>query len=215
MHDHEFWHSKWAANNIGFHLNEENPYLVNYWSALQPKREEKVLVPLCGKSLDLTWLAMKHDSVTGVELSDIAVKAFFAEQLYTPTVASLSSHHQLYQFDEISIYSGDYFDAPLETFDLIYDRAALVALSSDLQCRYADRTISLLKPNGRMLLMTIDYDQTEKMGPPFAINKERVEQLFSGCKVTPLYNDNAEPNHLQIKKGLSRFCEQGWLIEKN
>lgn len=215
MQDHEFWHSKWAANNIGFHLNEENPYLVNYWSALQPKRDDKVLVPLCGKSVDLTWLAMKHESVTGVELSDIAVKAFFAEQLYTPTVISLSSYHQLYQFDEITIYSGDYFDAPIKSFDLIYDRAALVALPPELQNRYVERALSLLAPGGRMLLMTIDYDQTEKMGPPYAINQSRVEQLFEGCKVRRLYDDAAEPNHPQIKKGLSRFSEQGWIIEKN
>ncbi|EXF43869.1 thiopurine s-methyltransferase [Pseudomonas sp. BAY1663] len=39
-----------------------------------------MLVPLCGKSLDLAWLAGQGFNVLGVELSEKAVEAFFAEQ---------------------------------------------------------------------------------------------------------------------------------------
>lgn len=96
MRDQEFWHSKWASNQIGFHLEDVNPLLPAYWHHANPKREDKVLVPLCGKSEDLVWLATKHDSVEGVELSQIAVRSFFAEHFYTPTVTPISGMHELY-----------------------------------------------------------------------------------------------------------------------
>ena len=83
MRDQEFWHNKWASNQIGFHLDDVNPLLPAFWQYTNPKREDTVLVPLCGKSEDLIWLATKHDEVQGVELSLIAVRAFFAEHFYT------------------------------------------------------------------------------------------------------------------------------------
>ena len=43
-------------------------------------------MPLCGKSLDLTWLAAQGLRVTGVELSHIAVEAFFPEQQLEPSI---------------------------------------------------------------------------------------------------------------------------------
>lgn len=210
----EFWHSKWATNVIGFHLDETNAALINYWHHVQPKREDKVLVPLCGKSLDLDWLAQKHDSVIGIELSDIAVKAFFAEQLYTPLVTQLSNHHVMYEFDELTLYSGDFFTAPLEPVELVYDRAALVALPESMRQEYVEKVLSNLKPGGRMLLVTLDYDQQELAGPPFSVPAVDVNALFSECKVTHLYRDDADESHPRIKKGLSRFAEEVWLIEK-
>ncbi len=107
--DTEFWHSRWAENRIGFHLNDINPVLAKYWPMLSTTRTETVLVPMCGKSVDLTWLAEKHDNVVGIELSDIAVKAFFSEQFYIPTVTSIGSGKTLYEFDEITIHCGDFF----------------------------------------------------------------------------------------------------------
>jgi thiopurine S-methyltransferase len=211
--EHEFWESKWASNVIGFHLPDTNPILTQYWSALKPQRNETVFVPLCGKSMDLDWLAEKHNSVTGVELSKIAVRAFFAERLYTPTVTALTSTLELYEFDELTIYSGDYFSAPIEATDLIYDRAALVALPKEMREEYVQVLRSRLKEDGRILLVTLDYDQTEMAGPPFSVPEEEVRSLFSGMTITRLQRDEADTNHPKIKKGLSRFAEEVWLIE--
>ncbi|MUK66282.1 thiopurine S-methyltransferase [Aliivibrio fischeri] len=211
--EHEFWQKKWASNVIGFHLTDINPILTQYWSALEPKRNETVFVPLCGKSMDLDWLAERHNSVTGVELSQIAVRAFFAERLYTPTVTQLSSTLELYEFDEFTIYSGDYFVAPIEAADLIYDRAALVALPKEMREEYVRVLRSRLKESGRILLVTLDYDQNEMAGPPFSIPEEEVRALFSGMKITRLQRDEADAEHPKIKKGLSRFAEEVWLIE--
>ncbi|EPW6434718.1 thiopurine S-methyltransferase [Vibrio parahaemolyticus] len=214
MRDQEFWHSKWASNQIGFHLEDVNPLLPAYWHHANPKREDKVLVPLCGKSEDLVWLATKHDSVEGVELSQIAVRSFFAEHFYTPTVTPISGIHELYQFDELSIYTGDFFSAPVSQADIVYDRAALVALPQDMREEYVARLKLLLNPGGRILLVTLNYPQEEMAGPPFSVPLEEIQQLFAGYKVTCLNVDQADEHHPKIaKKGLSRFSEEVYLIE--
>ncbi|EGR1578036.1 thiopurine S-methyltransferase [Vibrio parahaemolyticus] len=214
MRDQEFWHSKWASNQIGFHLEDVNPLLPAYWHHANPKREDKVLVPLCGKSEDLVWLATKHDSVEGGELSQIAVRSFFAEHFYTPTVTPISGMHELYQFDELSIYAGDFFTAPVSQADIVYDRAALVALPQDMREEYVARLKQLLNPGGRILLVTLNYPQEEMAGPPFSVPLEEIQQLFAGYKVICLNVDQADEHHPKIaKKGLSRFSEEVYLIE--
>lgn len=172
------------------------------------------MVPLCGKSEDLVWLATKHDSVEGVELSQIAVRSFFAEHFYTPTVTPISGMHELYQFDELSIYTGDFFTAPVSQADIVYDRAALVALPQDMREEYVARLKQLLNPGGRILLVTLNYPQEEMAGPPFSVPLEEIKQLFAGYKVTCLNVDQADEHHPKIaKKGLSRFSEEVYLIE--
>ncbi|TOH31896.1 thiopurine S-methyltransferase [Vibrio parahaemolyticus] len=199
---------------MGFHLEDVNPLLPAYWHHANPKREDKVLVPLCGKSEDLVWLATKHDSVEGVELSQIAVRSFFAEHFYTPTVTPISGMHELYQFDELSIYAGDFFTAPVSQADIVYDRAALVALPQDMREEYVARLKQLLNPGGRILLVTLNYPQEEMAGPPFSVPLEEIQQLFAGYKVTCLNVDQADEHHPKIaKKGLSRFSEEVYLIE--
>ncbi|MDF2186117.1 thiopurine S-methyltransferase [Grimontia hollisae] len=209
--DHEFWHSRWAENRIGFHLTDTNPLLVKYWQQLRPKRDETVFVPMCGKSIDLSWLASKHDEVVGVELSEIAVRAFFSEHLYTPTVTTLGPVMKLYQFDEVSIYSGDYFSAPLGSYPLIYDRAALIAMPASMRQQYAERLLSLLAPGGRILLVTMDYPQEQMDGPPFSVPEEEIRQLFDGCKITRL-DRNEDCHRPSSVKGMRSCAEEVWLI---
>lgn len=213
MQDQEIWHSKWASNQIGFHLSDVNPLLEEFWGKLNPKRSHNVLVPLCGKSEDLIWLAQKHNHVTGVELSQIAVRAFFAEHFYTPQEIVVNHQHTLYQFDELSIFTGDFFTAPLERFDLIYDRAAMIALPDHLRAQYVARLISRLNPGGKMLLVSLDYPQDQMDGPPFSMPAEEIKQHFKGMKLTLLKRDEADSSHRRIQQGLDYFVEETWLIE--
>lgn len=211
--DTEFWHSRWAENRIGFHLNETNPALTKHWHAVKATRDSRVLVPMCGKSVDLIWLAQQHNQVIGIELSDIAVKAFFAEQLYTPMVSGVGAE-TVYEFDEITIHSGDFFSVPVEPVDVVYDRAALIAMPQNIRQRYAERLLALLKNGGRILLVTVDYPQEQLDGPPFCVAKEEVESLFKDCQVTHLARDDADESHPRRQRGLTRFAEEIWLIEK-
>lgn len=215
MRDPEFWHNKWAANQLGFHLDDVNPLLMEYWSATLPQRSDNVFVPLCGKSEDLVWLAARHDNVQGVELSPIAVRAFFAEHFYTPLVTQLSAQHESYQFDELTLYTGDIFTAPLVPVDIIYDRAALIALPEEMRVHYAERLKSLLNPGGRLLLISLDYPQEERSGPPFSVNEQEIRQLFNGFDIQRLARKEVNAQHPEsVKKGVSYFAEEVWLIKR-
>ncbi|OOF26417.1 thiopurine S-methyltransferase [Salinivibrio proteolyticus] len=201
--EQEFWHQRWAENQIGFHRDSVHPMLMTYWSALNPRLDEEVLVPLCGKSIDLNWLAERHERVVGVELSDIAVRAFFSENLYTPQVYTAPSGHTHYCFDELELISGDFFTARLQPAPLIYDRAALVAMPPSMRQQYVDRVTSLLAPGGRMLLITLFYPQSDDH-PPFSMDEQLVRQAYQGMEVT-LLDTCTEP--------CGDRGEQVWLIQ--
>lgn len=74
---HDFWHQKWAKNEIGFHLPNANPLLVTFFSALNLKANARVFLPLCGKTLDIAWLLNAGYQVAGVELSQTAIDDLF------------------------------------------------------------------------------------------------------------------------------------------
>src|SRR6478735_6718533 len=79
----DYWLERWRENRIGFHRADVNPQLVQHHQrALSDTL--RVLVPLCGKSADLEWLVVRGHEVVGVELSELAAQAFFAERNIEP-----------------------------------------------------------------------------------------------------------------------------------
>ena len=73
------WELRWEENRIGFHLPEVNSYLLRYSGVLLKQAPQSVFVPLCGKTLDLPWLAGRTKKVVGVELIRKAVEDFYDE----------------------------------------------------------------------------------------------------------------------------------------
>ncbi|KGE69798.1 MULTISPECIES: thiopurine S-methyltransferase [Pseudomonas] len=176
----KFWQERWARNQIGFHLPEVNPYLQRHWPQLALAEGSKVLVPLCGKSLDLMWLASHGLRVMGVELSEQAVEAFFSEQNLVPRITRRNAF-TVYQADLIEVWCGDFFALDAEALIgciALYDRAALIALPPLMRAQYAEQLSRLLPSGCQGLLITLDYDQTQKAGPPFAVTDEEVKVLF-------------------------------------
>ena len=87
----DFWKARWAEDRIGWHQADGNVNLREYWRGSC----RRVLVPLCGKSPDLLWLADRGHDVVGIEISEIAVAAFFDENAlaYTVDDAGLTRVH--------------------------------------------------------------------------------------------------------------------------
>jgi len=177
----EFWQDRWASNQIGFHQHEVNPYLQRHWPVLGLPEGAKVLVPLCGKSLDLVWLKSQGYQVVGVELSEQAVEAFFSEQGLVPHVSQQGAF-KVYQASMIELWCGDFFSldaGALAGCSAVYDRAALIALPPLMRAQYAEHLNALLPSGCQGLLITLDYDQGQKAGPPFAVTDEEVQVLFA------------------------------------
>ncbi|WP_166224385.1 thiopurine S-methyltransferase [Pseudomonas atagonensis] len=178
----EFWHKKWESNQIGFHQPEVNVYLQRHWPALAIPAQARVLVPLCGKSLDLAWLAGRGHQVLGVELSEKAVEDFFSEHQIQPQVSE-NGAFKVYHSDAVELWCGDFF--ALTASDVVdcpalYDRAALIALPAPMRERYAAHLQQILPQGVQGLLITLDYDQAQMPGPPFAVPDAEVQRLLGG-----------------------------------
>lgn len=135
-----------------------------------PAAGRRVLVPLCGKSPDLLWLARQGHEVIGAELSEIAVRAFFEESELDYIREPAGSLEAFCASDlPVTIYRGDYFDLDTEPCNALYDRGALVALPRALRPDYVSHTSRLLHPDATILLVTLEYDQSVVAGPPFSV----------------------------------------------
>lgn len=177
---HDFWHQRWQEGRIGFHQDKPTPLLVEHWPSLELAPGSRVFVPLAGKSLDMVWLAAQGHRVFGVELSELAVSQFFAEQGLRPEVWETASgrHHVA---GEVELVCGDVFALEptlLASCDAVFDRAALIALPPELRARYVDEVYPRLPTGCRGLLVTLEYPQHEKQGPPFSVEEEEVHALF-------------------------------------
>jgi len=208
----EFWQTRWARNEIGFHLNEVNPYLQRHWPALALPEGSRVLVPLCGKSLDLGWLIAQGHAVVGVELSQQAVEDFFREQQVQPHVEQCGVFSR-YRSAGLEIFCGDFFalDArQLGHCQALYDRAALIALPPEMRTAYVVHLGKLLEPGTPGLLVTLDYDQAHMKGPPFAVDDGEVQALFAGAwKAETLEAcDVLGENWRFLQRGLTRLDER-------
>ncbi|QXH37175.1 thiopurine S-methyltransferase [Pseudomonas muyukensis] len=180
-----FWHKRWADNQIGFHQPQVNPYLQAHWPALGLAPGARVLVPLCGKSLDMLWLAAQGYRVLGVELSRRAVADFFNEHGLQVQLAQHGAF-EIWRSDELEICCGDVFALGAE--DLadcagVYDRAALIALPAGMRERYMTLLGEKLPMACRGLLVTLDYDQALIDGPPFSVADAEVRAGFAGWQV--------------------------------
>jgi thiopurine S-methyltransferase len=167
----DFWHSRWKESRTGFHRETANPAL-EHWDAPEGAH---VLVPLCGKSVDLHWLAERGHRVTGVELSPLACEQFFAEAGLSPQKDQLGPFVR-WSSGPYTLLQGDVF-ALTGTFDAVYDRAALVALPPEMRQRYAEVIRRVVKGTG--LLVTFEYPQQEYGGPPFSVPEEEVMRHFT------------------------------------
>jgi thiopurine S-methyltransferase len=179
--DAGFWLQRWQEGQIGFHRSDVMPLLEKHWPSLQVRADARVLVPLCGKSLDMHWLAAQGYRVLGVELSPLAVAQFFQEAGVEP-VRTVSPYGEHFTAGPIEIVLGDAFGldpALLADVEAVYDRAALIALPPALRRRYLDTLYAALPSGCRGLLITLEYPQTEKAGPPFSVEPEEVETLFA------------------------------------
>jgi len=176
----EFWIERWHRGEIGWHSDEINRHLAEHWSRLDVAAGGRVLVPLCGKSLDMLWLAGRGHRVLGVEISAIATDAFFSDNGLLPEVSDEPPFRR-YRVDEIELLVGDFFDlqsAQLMDVAAVYDRAALIALPPPMRERYVRHLAALLPAGVQSLLITLEYDQTRMAGPPFAVNGAEVQSLF-------------------------------------
>lgn len=202
----DYWLQRWKDGRIGFHSDAVDPCLVRHQSVFA--ESIRVLVPLCGKSVDLEWLVVEGFEVVGVELSEIAARAFFAERGFSPERRGEGPLVR-YQYGNVSIYVGDFFDADSErigSFDGVYDSAAMIALPAADRVRYRAHLRSLLAPKAALLLLTLHFDA--EGGPPFSVSPAEVRAGYPDASVAQLASRDARGEMPELVDGGATFVHE-------
>ena len=193
--------------------NEVNPLLVKYFQQLSLANGSRVFLPLCGKTLDISWLLANGYRVAGAELSKIVIEQLFMELGVKPKISKVGELEH-YSAQNIDIFVGDIFHLSskmLGVVDAVYDRAALVALPAAMRNRYTAHLMEITN-KAPQLLICYEYDQSLMAGPPFSISNEQVNQHYrESYHLTPIASLDV-PGGL---KGKGAAKENVWLLQNN
>jgi thiopurine S-methyltransferase len=172
------------------------------------------------------------EQVVGVEASSIAMDEF-SEENPEFSVVPKASHYKDSNFlsyhsanDKIMFKVGDFFDANSQQlegrFDVIYDRASMVAITPNLRQKYMDVINELLKQDGKILLVTVDRRSGKQEavdgGPPYSINEAQVRALYSSKYHITKISEEDMTNHPSsskfIESGVTSFFEITFLLQR-
>jgi thiopurine S-methyltransferase len=211
-----FWHNRWQQNQITFHQSDYNHLLVRYQERL-PK-VGTILVPLCGKSRDMTFLAQRGSFVVGAELVESALTAFYEEQ-GIPYKKIVANDFTRFDGGGVRTYAGDFFalsSGLVGPVSAVYDRAALIALPESMRQRYLEHLFSFLPPSGVVLLISIYYEGQNVSGPPFSVSPQEVEERTQELGTFAFLEEHdilmLRPD-LQLK-GYTRYREWAGILTK-
>ncbi|XP_037548775.1 probable thiopurine S-methyltransferase [Nematolebias whitei] len=214
------WENRWQENRIGFHQPALHTMLKTHLDkVLSGRTGVRFFFPLCGKAVDMKWLADLGHTVVGVEISEKAVRQFFEENNMTFTeelVPSIPGAKLFKNLEKnISLYQCDLFSFSSSVggqFGAIWDRGSLVAINPKDRERYAALIMSLMASDCRYLLDTLLYNPEFYKGPPFFVPDEQVQDLFgSSCDLELLQSTDALTDRTRTW-GLASLTENVHLI---
>ncbi len=157
-----------------------NAYLQQYIPLFKLQQGDTIFMPLCGKAVDILWLSGQGFKVVGVELSRVAIEAFFEESGLEFTQRQ-AGKLMLYKAPNIALYQGDFMHMEpqiLSACKLVYDRASIVAIELFNRAAYKKKMLELVPAATPMLMVTLSYDQNQMTGPPFSVPVDEITKLY-------------------------------------
>lgn len=209
--DPNFWHDRWANNELGWHERDFHPQLTAHFHQLALPAGSRVFVPLCGKTRDIVWLLQQGYAVVGIELSELAVQQLFSE---LGVQAEVTQHAALlcYSAPGLNVFVGDIFQLTpqlLGKVDASYDRAALVALPPAMRDSYAQHMLAVTQ-QAPQLLICFEYDQKIMAGPPHSVNAAEIWRHYGTTYRLQLVDVRAVAGGL---KGQTPADELAWIAQ--
>jgi thiopurine S-methyltransferase len=179
------WQQKWESDTPKWHKDHVHEMLQKHYDYLSGGMSScSIYVPMCGKTLDMKWLAELGHNVVGCDVIEKSAELFYNENnisfekynddgfiIYKSTDQNL----------KIKFYVGDVYKCVSDrigTFDAIWDCNAFGAVDKEDRERYISLMSSLLKPSGRLLLCANEYDQALRWEAPHTIPSQLVKELF-------------------------------------
>jgi thiopurine S-methyltransferase len=100
--------------------------------------------------------------------------------------------------------------------DLLYDRAALIALPPEMRPAYVEHLDKLVSKAGKGLLIALEYDPSQMHGPPFAVPETEVRRLFTGFRCEKLLEYDCLESEPRFKaRGVTWMKEVAYLLERS
>ncbi|XP_060084615.1 probable thiopurine S-methyltransferase isoform X2 [Ylistrum balloti] len=194
------WLNNWESDCTPWHMTDVHEGLARYYQMLVNKTSvhNKIFIPLCGKSVDIKWLADRGNEVVGVEASETGLMEFFVEQNVKYSVESAPSvDGKLFRShdNKIRLYCCDifHFTSDVESgFSGVWDRGSIEALEPEDRKKYIDLMKTLIGPETGYLTEIVERDLGK--GPPFCITVDELRAGFGpGCEVKKLMTTTKLP----------------------
>jgi cyclohexa-1,5-dienecarbonyl-CoA hydratase len=190
----DYWQTRWQAGRTGWHRDLPQPWLVAQRDELlaPPRGRDggrspapRVLVPLCGKSVDLEWLVAQGASVVGVDVAPQARDELARSRglAFAPR-PGVAPPYDVEAAGALEFWCGDLFALdPVRhgRFGAAFDRAALVALPRERRAAYARTIAAALEPGGRLLLVGLEFTGPSELGPPFSVPRDEAVATFTAA----------------------------------
>lgn len=224
------WNARWAEGRTTFHRTELHPSLRKYIKELCLSASGRVIVPLCGKSVDLRFFAEEAGvaAVIGVDGAPRALEEFVAEQigqivstqqtpcgvLHAIQLSRGSLDYLLGDFLHLnpSIFSGALFTAA-------FDRGGLVAVQPSDRTSYAATLARNLAPAARVIIVSTEHPPFEggKLGPPHSIEENEIRALLGNHFDVALLErkDLFQSDPIWKERGCDAFYETTYLLVRN
>ena len=173
------WHTRWAAGRTTFHMEDPHPVLLRRHVAMGWAPGARLLLPLCGKSRDLRYLAEAGYDVTGVDGVESARESFAAEQAGRVAGSSVVFVDTTVRFvvDDFLAVTAEQLGGHVAG---AFDRGGLVAVAPEDRAAYAAVLSAVVSPGGGVLLVAVEHPPFSggKLGPPFSLPESEVHALF-------------------------------------
>lgn len=167
------WQNRWQNGQTGWDLGREHPLIRKLMTyicdnkLLDQQSKPSAYVPGCGRGHEAAYLAKEGLQVVAADFVPEAIKA-----------ANQTHGH----IDDLEFRVEDALTSADEKgrYDLICDRAMLCALNPDMRNRYIQSMKERLKDGGLFIgVLFAQLHNTEKNGPPFALDQQQLFDLFS------------------------------------
>ena len=238
---------QWQGDKLGWHKEDINPHLLKHINTIllssnagnaYPIPKHNIFVPLCGKSIDLVYLAT-HTGISNVVGIDIVRNAAvdFASEHTEFTIQEVDKQQckeeeddtnnkigkdtttsiQKFKGNKLTILIDDLFKMPTNNrYDIIYDRASIVAIKPSLRQEYVNLMGTLLQPGGSILLVTLDRrtttsEEAKNDGPPFSLDEKEIRQLYETQNWVESVTLLEEVNDLTTDEDAERWKKKGVL----
>ncbi|XP_062578286.1 thiopurine S-methyltransferase-like [Saccostrea cucullata] len=193
----ESWKESWETSDIGFHNPNLNEEFLKYNKRMLTRPGMRIFVPLCGKAVEMKWLADHGYKVVGLEVAPVPCKAFFEENNIPYKISEIGAiQGEKYEsLDEnIVIYSCDFFHLTVGIcgeFDGIWDCGGLNAMDIEDRVSYIHKIRTFMGKGCINLTEFVNFDKSMS-DVPWSMSTEDLQKGFGeGFKVEFLTKEEA------------------------